>query len=442
VISYAKRHRRRTLAVLAVLAVIGLVLAAPALILTPAATAPPRATAARPIAPRGVTAAVATPPGSARIEHVVFLIKENHSFDNYFGRFPGADGATTARTPTGAMVPLRAAPDRVYPLASPIDLGIFNHRGATLLGQFDRFADNYTLRPRDADAQYSAQSLPNYFAYARRYTLDDHFYSGITGPSFPNHLVTISAQSAGTVGDPTGTLLNWGCDAPSGASVATLSPTGVPGHSGICFDMPTLADRLDARHVAWRYYSPQANELGYVWSSFDAVKHVRNGPQWASHVVPWQSFTSDVAAGRLAPMSWLVTDFPQSEHPPASSCVGENSTVAEVNAIMRSPYWKNTVIFLTWDDAGGFYDHATPPRVDAWGPGPRVPTIVISPYARRGYVDHTPYEFSSVLRFVEDRFGLAPLTARDRRTTGMANSFDFNGPPAAPLLLQQRSCGS
>jgi len=435
----AKLHRRK---MLARLATVSIVLAAPALALAAAMTAPLRATIARAIAPRSVTAVVAAPPGSAKIEHIVFLIKENHSFDNYFGRFRGADGATAARTPIGAVIPLRAAPDRVYPLAARLNPALFTHGGATLLGQFDRFADNYTLRPRDAYAQYSAQSLPNYFAYARRFTLDDHFYSGIMGPSFPNHLVTISAQSAGTVGDPTGTLLNWGCDAPSGASVATLSPAGTPGHSGICFDMPTLADRLDARHVAWRYYSPQANELGYVWSSFDAVRHVRNGPRWASNVVPWQSFASDVAAGRLAPMSWLVTDFPQSEHPPASTCVGENSTVAEVNAIMRSPYWKNTVIFLTWDDAGGFYDHATPPHVDAWGLGPRVPTIVISPYARRGYVDHTPYEFSSILRFVEDRFGLDPLTARDRQATGMAPSFDFNQPPAAPLLLQQRACGS
>jgi hypothetical protein len=157
-------------------------------------------------------------------------------------------------------------------------------------------------------------------------------------------------------------------------------------------------------------------------------------------VVPWSHFQSDVARGHLAPVTWLVTDAAHSEHPPASTCLGENATVSEVNAIMRSRFWKDTAIFVTWDDFGGFYDHVAPPHRDQLGLGPRVPTLVISPYARRGYVDHTTYDFASLLAFVEKRFGLPPLTFRDAEAADMTAGFDFTAAPAPPLLLPRHAC--
>jgi len=129
-----------------------------------------------------------------------------------------------------------------------------------------------------------------------------------------------------------------------------------------------------------------------------------------------------------------------SERPPASVCTGENWTVQMLNALMRGPDWSSTAVFLTWDDFGGFYDHVTPQQLDSFGLGFRVPLLVISPYAKKGYIDHTPYEFSSMLRFAEDILGLAPLTKRDKGANNMFNAFDFTQKPRVPLVLRQRAC--
>jgi hypothetical protein len=139
-------------------------------------------------------------------------------------------------------------------------------------------------------------------------------------------------------------------------------------------------------------------------------------------------------------MSWIVTSGIQSDHPPASICLGENWSVRVINAIMRSRFWKDTAIFLTWDDFGGFYDHVAPPRLDYISLGPRVPTLIISPYARRHYVDHSQLEFDSFLRFIEEDFGLPSLTERDRQAPSMRSSFDFHQDPIPPLVLPQRAC--
>jgi len=132
--------------------------------------------------------------------------------------------------------------------------------------------------------------------------------------------------------------------------------------------------------------------------------------------------------------------FPLSDHPPLSMCRGENWTVRLMNAIMESPYWKSTAVVLTWDDFGGFYDHVAPPHVDMYGLGPRVPAIIISPWSRPGYVDHTTYEFASVLHFIETVFDVPPMTSRDANASDMLGAFDFNQQPIGPLPLAQRSC--
>ncbi len=402
----------------------------------------PRSFAAAPTGRTDALSTVYTPPGGlGKIQHIIFLVKENHSFDNYFGRLPGVNGATTAWTAAGST-PLRTMADRVRPstltqsgLAASRPLG--NDASAPAL---TALIDHYALSPADRLSQASRATIPNYWAYAQHFTIDDQFFSSIAGPSFPNHLATVAAQSAGSIGDPLNAGLNWGCDAPRAATVTTVDAAGTPGAAYPCFEAATLTDRLNAAHVSWIYYAPGPTQLGYVWSSLDAIRHVRSGAQWTTNVRPWAGFTSDVAKGKLASVSWLVTDFTESEHPPASSCTGENTTVSEIDAIMHSPLWKNTAIFLTWDDPGGFYDHAAAPRRDAWGLGHRVPTIIISPYARAGYVDHNTYEFSSMLRFVENRFGLASLTARDRGALAMTNSFNFAAPPSKPFILRQRTC--
>jgi phospholipase C len=172
---------------------------------------------------------------------------------------------------------------------------------------------------------------------------------------------------------------------------------------------------------------------------FDTFRHIRNRPGW-KNVVPTPQFVDDAAAGKLATVSWIVTPAMVSEHAPASVCVGENWTVSLLNALMQGPDWQSSAVFLTWDDFGGFYDHVPPQHVDGYGLGFRVPLLVISPYARKGYIDHTLYEFSSMLRFAEDVLGLAPLSDRDRKANDMMGAFDFNQNARAPLILTPRTC--
>jgi phospholipase C len=158
------------------------------------------------------------------------------------------------------------------------------------------------------------------------------------------------------------------------------------------------------------------------------------------NVVPWQNYLTDLKTGDLPSVSWLTPPFGVSDHPPTSICGGENWTVQVLNALMRSPEWSSTAVVLTWDDFGGFYDHVPPPHVDLYGLGPRVPAIIISPYAKPGNIDDTQYEFASVLRFIETIFDVAPLTTRDANANDMLGAFDFSQAPLPPLLLHQRAC--
>jgi phospholipase C len=169
------------------------------------------------------------------------------------------------------------------------------------------------------------------------------------------------------------------------------------------------------------------------------VRHVRFSPEYRN-VVPNGRFLVDLKDGTLPRVSWLKPPIALSDHPPESICAGENWTVHVIDKIMRSPYWSSTAIVLTWDDYGGFYDHVSPPHVDDYGFGPRVPAIVISPWAKRGVIDHDTMEFASVLKLIETLYGLKPLTARDANTSDMLSAFDFTQKPQPKLILRQRTC--
>jgi phospholipase C len=384
-------------------------------------------------------------PGFTNIRHIVFIIKENRSFDHYFGTYPGADGATFGRISTGAVIPLAHAPDRV-----PCDPGHFWQSAHTAVdgGKMDRFdkiipncllSDGQTFLPY---SQMQRQDIPNYWEYARNFVLADRMFSSLEGPSFPNHLYTVAATSAGAINNPGGLTkpVSWGCDSSAGATVGVMAADGTITQQYPCFDMQTLADLLENAGISWRYYAPGRGQSGYVWSALDAVRHIRMSSLWQTHVISDTQFVTDARAGNLPAVSWIVTKGDQSEHPTSSTCVGENWTVAQINAIMQGPDWDSTAIFVTWDDFGGFYDHVPPPKVDKFGFGIRVPLLIISPFARRGVVNHTQYEFGSFLAFVERRFRLPNLGGRDATANTMLDSFDFFGPPRRPLVLPQRTC--
>jgi phospholipase C len=375
------------------------------------------------------------------IKHIIIIDKENRSFDGMFGRFPGADGATRATTSTGATVPLGHTPDRLF-----LDIG---HAGDAALLAVDRGKmDRFDLLPgaeqlgKDvADSQFHESDIPNYWRYATAFAMDDHFFSTIMGPSFPNHLITVAATSGGTIDNPRGQIKHaWGCDGGKNSVVSGINSKGQRFTTRPCFNFRTLPDLLQKAHVSWKYYAPPAFTPGYVWSALDAIKHIRYSPLWATNVPSDKQFVTDVKSGHLPAVSWLVTNAVQSDHPPAAICVGEGWTVRMINAVMQSKYWKNTAVFLTWDDFGGFYDHVPPPPADYISLGPRVPTIVISPYAKPAYIDHTQLEFDSFLRFVEDDFHLPSLTDRDKTATSMLSSFDFHQRPLSPLVLSPRKC--
>lgn len=376
------------------------------------------------------------------ISHIVIIDKENRSFDQYFGTFPGADGATSGQLSNGQVVRLGHTPDHLFVDIShsgvaarkAVDGGLMNGFNA-LPGAFQNGQDVAMSQMRQSD-------LPNYWRLAQRYTLADHFFSTVNGPSFPNHLVTIAAQSDNTDDNPRdNTRYAWGCDSGPYARVDQINPiTGAHRLVKPCFNMLTLPDELTARHISWKYYSPPRFKSGYIWNSLDAIRHIRYSALWSQSVASDSAFLSDVEHNRLPSVSWLVTKELYSEHPPHSTCAGENWTVSMLDAIMRSREWAHTAVFLTWDDFGGFYDHVAPPRYNLLALGPRVPTLVISPYARAHYIDHTTYDFTSILKFIEDRFGLRPLTSYDRRSASIANSFDFEQTPSPPLILKPRKC--
>jgi len=377
-------------------------------------------------------------PSLDAIQHVVFIIKENRTFDNYFGTFSGADGATTGKISTGQVITLGHTPDKTTDLCHDWSCAVTAMDG----GKMDRF-DLIPAFPGGSPqhlgyTQLTESDIPNYFTYARNFVLADRMFSSLHGPSFPNHLYTVGAQSGGVISNPSDPD-DWGCDAVEGTTVEVLNSSGQASNQTPCFDFQTLADTLQNAGITWKYYAPIKGESGYVWSTLDAINHIRNSSLWTDHVVPWTQFVSDAKSGQLPAVSWLVTTYALSEHPPASTCQGENWTVNQLNAVMQGPDWNSTAVFLTWDDFGGFYDHVPPPSLDQFGLGPRVPLLIISPFAKKGYVSHTNYEFSSLLKFVEQRYGLSPLAARDSAASDMTDSFDFTQ-NQSPLILQTRQC--
>lgn len=390
------------------------------------------------------------PPDFTLIQHFVFIIKENHSFDSYFGQFPGAYGATQGTTSSGQLFPLTQMPDQ-----TPHDLD--HTEDSVLTGVDNGNMDQFDLPPfgnENGDylpyRQFTSLDIPNYWSYATNFVLADQMFSSFHGPTFPNRLYAVAATSGGVLQIPINALSPkgsgasneaWGCDSVKFMAVRTLDAEGNIDAAFPCFDFPTLADSLQNAGISWKYYAAPQGQNGYVFSTLDAINHIRNSPLWTSNVVPYEQFANDALKGNLPAVSWLNTSSHQSEHPPNSTCYGENWTVQQINAIMQGPDWNSTAIFVIWDDFGGFYDHYPPPQLaDGFGLGPRVPFLVISPFAMPGHISHTQYEIASVLKTIEERFNLAPLTERDTDANDLWDTFNFSQAPNQPLILQQRSC--
>jgi phospholipase C len=285
-----------------------------------------------------------------------------------------------------------------------------------------------------------------YWDMASQYTLADHMFSTETSDSFPAHQMIIAGTTALS---PTESLMNepqnsliWGCDAAPGTITGVLYKNGkyVPNAVFPCFDQyKTMADSLDAANVSWHYYvenwneaGPYADFSGGTWDAFDAIKPVRNGPDWKKNVImPNSTVLTDAAKGTLPSVSWVIPKLTDSDHP-ASGCRNGPTWVSQVvDAIGKGPDWDSTAIIITWDEWGGWYDNVPPPQLDYVSLGMRIPMIIISPYAKHHYVSKTQYEFGSILKFIEQNFAAPSLGATDVRANSISDAFDFTQKPSA-----------
>ncbi|MCI4346524.1 MAG: alkaline phosphatase family protein [Thermoplasmata archaeon] len=337
--------------------------------------------------------AASTPPSP--IDRIVVVLQENHTYDNYFGTYARGDGTAGKgfRLPAVAGGPPTVAPSH-SPTLNPVDL---NHNWKSAHADFDAGAMDgfvYSEGSPTTMAYFEGTDIPHYWAAADRYVLCDRYFTSAMTESAPNHLFLVAGSCGGLRDDRV--------------------PATLP--------FPPIFQSLDAVGVSWKVY-------GFT-SWYERFAYVQAHPATKSQFASARQFSVDLKSGALPAVSWIVGAPGGDEHPPKSVRLGQDSVAQDVvNALGASPYWPGVAVFVTWDDFGGFYDHVAPPAVDSFGYGFRVPCLVISPYARAGYLDHTVNDHTSILKFIETRFGLAPLSTRDAAANDFAEAFDFSSPP-------------
>lgn len=452
-------------------------------------TSPPARSGAERV-PGGPAGSYLVPPGIHKIKHVIMIMQENRSFDSYFGTFPGADGI-----PMRHGVPTVCVPDpgrgctRPYHDTADINGG-GPHGTGNAIADINGGAMNGFVRQRaaahkactvqndpacavtatpDVMGYHTAAEIPNYWTYAHDFVLDDHMFEPVKSWSLADHLYMVSAWSArcrtaapmSCVNDIVG---------PEGVGQFSQAVKQELSDGKIAFDLAwtDITWLLYAHHVSWAYYVQTGTQPDCANDSAETCAAVRQrwttpgiwnplplfGDVHADHqlgnIKPLSSYLQAARAGTLPSVSWIVPSGPDSEHPPASVHRGQAYVTALINAAMKSPDWNSTAIFLSWDDWGGFYDNVVPPTVDLNGYGLRVPSIVISPYARKGFIDHQILSSDAYLKFIEDDFlgGSRLNPATDGRPDprpdvredvpilgNFTADFNFSQRPRPPVLL-------
>jgi phospholipase C len=416
----------------------------------------------------GNSSTVTTTPPRGTIEHVVIIFQENRTPDNLFHdavlMANGADIASTGTNSLGQTVTLAAGSLGVdYDLShahsafnAMYDGGKMD--GANLIA-YTCAANATNCPPPNPQFWYvNPSEVQPYFQLAEQYTFGDRMFQTNQGPSFPAHQFIISGTSAPTATSSlfvAGNALgvpnagsHTGCLAPPAEYVFLIDASGNESSTMYpCLDHPTLTDELNNKGISWRYYTPSA---GSLWTGPNAIQHMCGpnvpppnatscvGSDWTNSVViPETQVLTDITSGNLAQVSWVIPTGTNSDHAGNTLTTGGPSWVASiVNAIGTSSYWSNTAIIITWDDWGGWYDHVPPPVVNdgtSWGSGYvygfRVPLIVVSPYAKAGYISHVNHDFGSILNLVEKTFSLPSLGYADARADDLSDCFDFNQRP-------------
>jgi phospholipase C len=377
---------------------------------------------------------LATPAG--KVEHVVYVVQENRSFDDLFQGYPGADTVSTGKSSYGPVKLQPISLSTAYEIDHSAEAMFLACDGTGKLPGTHCMMDAFNrehLYGGPEHGQYGFvphNETKPYFDMAHEWVLADKMFASQLDESFVAHQYVIAAQADASVDVPD---FYWGCPGGRTDSVSTLTHERTYGKSQRpCFDYETLGDELDAAGLPWRFYtSKYTKPYSGLWSGYQAIRHIFQGPDWKKDViVPQKRFLTDVAAGKLASFTWITPLCPNSDHLACGGGFGPSWVTSVVNAVGESKFWKNTVIFVQWDDWGGMYDHVPPPYRGYDGVGFRVPLLVISPYAKKNYVSHVQYETASVLRFAEDLFGLAQLAAADARATSpAADCLDFTQKP-------------
>ena len=382
---------------------------------------------------------------SSKIQHVIIIVQENRSVNNLFHGYPGADVRSYGYDTTGKKIPLTPIKFEIpWDLDHSLNsyLEACNGTGSLPGTNCQMNGFNKELAtcghgpsqcpPNPAYGYVPASETKPYFAMAHQYVLADHmFTSMIDASSFTSHQYIIAGQSQSSVNFPSSI---WGCDGGKTDSIYTLTQQRVMGPTiRPCFPSTTLGDELDAAGLSWGYYTASIYADGNLWNAYQAIKHIRYGPDWHKNVHwPATKFLKAVDSGTLPAVSWVTPTCQNSDHSGCMSGHGPHWVASLVNAVGESQYWDSSAIFVFWDEYGGWYDHVAPKMIDYDGLGMRVPLLIISPYAKKGYVSHVQYEHGSILKFVEDQFGLARLSASDTRATSpAADAFDFTQKPRA-----------
>jgi phospholipase C len=379
---------------------------------------------------------------AGKIKHVVIIIQENRSFDDMFQGYPGADTVSRGKDSKGrwiALKPIGLKTQYIIDHSSYAMFGDCNGKGR-LPGTDCRMNGFDTEPVENGPVRYSqfayvphADSKP-YFEMAHEWVLSDRTFASQLDESFTAHQYLIAAQAHHSVNVPSG---RWGCNGGKADVVLTIWEKRTYGqYQSPCFDYKTLGDELDAAGLPWRFYTsalfnPSGGPAG-LWSAYQAVRHIRHGPDWANVITPQTNFLTDVEHGTLKAVTWVTPQCDNSDHVACGGGFGPSWVASLVNAVGTSKFWNTSAIFVVWDDWGGLYDHVPPPMMDYDGLGFRVPMIAISPYAKKDYVSHVQYETASILTFAEDVFGLPRLSASDARAVSPASDcFDFTQPPRA-----------
>ena len=420
-----------------------------------------------------------TPKGIKKIGHVIVLYLENHSFDNLYGEFPGADGLANARpakysqvdTATGRpyavlpwndthFQPAPVLPNKYFnidqfllPSDLTLDLVHRYYQEITQIdgGKMDKFAAISSAKGLSM-GYYHTSDFPIATREASNYTLCDHYFHSAFGGSWLNHVWLIAAATPRWDGAPRSMravldgkryIKKDGAVTPDGYIINTVYSVNEPHPTDQDvkklvpnITLPTIGDRLTGAHIDWAWYGGGWDDAlaGHPDSLFEFhhqpfvyFKNYADGTKAkAEHLKDENDFIRAAKSGTLPPVSFWKPIGEWDEHPGyANVMAGEKHLEELIDDIRNGPDWNDCVIIITYDEHGGFWDHVAPPKIDKWGPGSRVPAIIISPFAKKHFVDHTQYETVSILSLIEKRWGLKPLSLRDKKASPFSNALKF-----------------